>query len=83
MFPLQYIGRMFKYGAVYEIAADEQWNFENANPKYERILWKGYELYIVDLQHRYEIEVARERKERITAFEDYMNNVTLQRSLEF
>lgn len=74
MFPLQYISRMFLSGALFDIAADEQWNMETHNPKYEEISWKGYDIYIDDLQLRYKIEVARKRKDRIKAIEEYMNH---------
>jgi hypothetical protein len=72
MLALQYMARMFVCGALFEIAADDQWNMENRKPKYERVSWKGYDFYIDDLQLRYNIEIARERADRITAIEEYM-----------
>jgi len=72
--PLKYFGRMFLAGAMIDVAADEGWNMENRKPKYEKISWKGYDVYIDDLQLRYKIELARKRKDRIVAIEEYMNH---------
>lgn len=84
--PLKYFGRMFLAGAVIEVAADEMWNLESRRPErkkpmwsgyekseYEKYVWRGYSIYLESLQHRYQIEVARNRGDRIKAFEDYMS----------
>ena len=63
---------MFVFGAVFEIAADEHWNQENRESKYEKILWNGYDLYVENLKHRYEVELVRDRKERIAAIAQYL-----------
>ena len=72
-FAMPYFGRMFLAGALVEIAGNEKWNFENRQPKYEKTLWNGYDVYMDSLQLRYEIEIARNREDRINAIKEYMN----------
>ena len=84
--PLKYFGRMFLAGAMIEVAADEIWDLESRqsehkksvwaryeNSEYEKIVWRGHNIYLESLQHRYQIEVARKRDDRIKAFDEYMN----------
>jgi hypothetical protein len=84
--PLKYFGRMFLAGVMIEVAADEIWDSESRQPEhkktvwaryehseYEKILWRGHNIYLESLQHRYQIEIARKREDRIQAFEKYMN----------
>jgi len=73
LFAMRYFGRMFLAGALVEIAADEQWNLENRQPKYEKISWNNHDLYVDSLQLRYQTEIARNREDRIKAIEAYMN----------
>ncbi|MCL2198295.1 MAG: phosphotransferase [Defluviitaleaceae bacterium] len=70
---MKYFGRLFLAGATIDIAADEGWNLENRQPKYEKITWNGHEIYLESLQLRYKIEIARERADRIKAIEEYIN----------
>jgi len=71
--PLRCYGRLFLSGAWIEIAADENWNIENRQSKYEKIVWRGHDIYVESLQHRYQVEIARNRMDRIKAIEKYMN----------
>ena len=71
--PLRCFGRLFLAGALVDIAADETWNLENRQPKYEKVSWNGYDLYIDSLKLRYQIEKARNRTDRIQAIEEFMN----------
>jgi hypothetical protein len=71
--PLRCFGRMFLTGALVEIAADENWNLENRQPKYEKFLWNGFDLYLDSLELRRQIEIARNREDRIKAFKEFMN----------
>jgi hypothetical protein len=86
---LQYFGRMFLAGAMVEIVADERWNLdyrqpENENsvwrdygytkPEYIKATWRGYDVYLETLQHRYETEVKRNRTDRIKAIEEWRND---------
>lgn len=84
--PLTYFGRLFLAGAAVEVAADEIWDLESRQSErkklmwggyehsgYEKIVWRGYSVYLESLQHRYQIEIARNRGDRIRAFEEYMN----------
>ncbi len=72
--PLRYFGRLFLGGALVEIASDESWNMENRHPNYEKYTWNNHVVYLESLSLRYQIEVARDRKERLQAFEQYMND---------
>jgi len=84
--PLKYFGRMFLAGAMIEVAADEIWDLESRRPEhkksmwaryehsaYEKIVWRGHNIYLESLQHRCQIETARKREDRIQALEKYMN----------
>ena len=84
--PLKYFGRMFLTGVMIEVTADELWDLESRQPEhkktewfgyehseYEKIVWRGYSIYLESLQHRYQIEMARNRQDRIKAFDEYMN----------
>jgi len=83
--PLQYFGRLFFAGAMIDVAADEIWNlesrqqgyygFSNLISKYEKVSWNGYDLYVESLQLRRQIEIARNRADRIKAFEEYMYQI--------
>jgi len=83
--PLKYFGRMFLAGAMIEVAADEIWDLESRqsehkktvwaryeHSEYEIFVWRGHNIYLESLQHRYQIEIARNRADRIKAFEKYM-----------
>lgn len=78
LFPLRFIGRLFLAGALFEIAADEEWNMENRKPTYEMVSWNGFDLYVDALQLRYDIERGRKREDRIKAIEAYMNHNKLR-----
>ena len=81
--PLKYFGRLFLAGAMIDVAADEIWNldsrqrgfgrFTNPVSGYEKASWNGYDVYLENLQLRHQIEIARNRVDRIKAFEKYMN----------
>jgi hypothetical protein len=84
--PLKYFGRLFLAGAMIEVAADEVWDLEGRGPgnkkpmwsnyehsEYEKFDWRGHSIYLESLQHRYQIEIARNRADRIKAFEEYLN----------
>jgi hypothetical protein len=70
---MRYFGRMFLAGALVEIAAHEKWNIESRLLQYEKTSWNGFEVYMVSLQQRYQIEIARNREDRIKAIKEYMN----------
>jgi len=82
---LRYFGRMFLAGAMVEIAADDIWNWESRRPEYkntvwahyghseyEKIMWRGHGIYVESLQHRYQIEKARNRVDRVRVMEECM-----------
>jgi hypothetical protein len=79
--PLRYFGRLFLAGTMIEVAADEAWNLENRQQgfggfpaqisKYEKTSWNGHDMYLESLQLRYQIEKARNRKDRVKALKKY------------
>jgi hypothetical protein len=84
--PLKYFGRLFLAGAMIDVAADEIWDLESRQSEHKKTMWHGYEqsayeknvwrdhsIYLESLQHRYQIEIARNRKDRIEAIEKFMN----------
>jgi len=86
--PLRYFGRLFLAGAMVDIAADEEWNRENRQQEfrwfknpisgYEKTSWNGFKIYVESLQLRYQIEIARNREDRIKAFEKHLNRTELK-----
>lgn len=86
--PLTYFGRLFLDGVLIEVTADEIWNAESRqseskNPvwrdyehsKYEKTMWRGHCIYLESLPHRHQIEVARNRIDRIKALEETIERV--------
>jgi len=79
--PLRYFGRLFLAGALIEVAADETWNLESRQQgfygftspvsQYEKASWNGHAVYLESLQLRYQIEKARNRKDRVKALKKY------------
>lgn len=73
---VRYFGKLCIDGASVDIAADEEkLNIENNRQNYERVSWKGYDLFITPLKNRYAVEIQRGRKDRIKAIEEYMNRI--------
>jgi hypothetical protein len=70
---VRYFGKLCIGGASVDIAADDKLNIENSLEHYEKISWKGYDVYITPLYKRYAVEKQRDRKDRIKAIEEYMN----------
>jgi len=80
--PLRYFGRLFLAGAMIEVAADETWNLESRQQsfwkftppvsQYEKASWNGHDVYLESLQLRYQIEKARNRKDRVKALKKYL-----------
>ncbi len=68
----RYFGKLCVDGASVEIVADERLNMDNARKRYERVIWKGYEVYITPLHERYAVEIKRGRKDRIEVMEQHM-----------
>ena len=66
----RYFGRLCLGAGVIDIVADESRNSENK--AYEKVMWEGFELLVEPFQVRYETELLRQRKERIAAFEKFL-----------
>ena len=71
--PLQCFGRLFMAGTYIDVAADDQWNL--GSRKYEKTTWNGQALYIDSFQTRYQTELARNRSERVKAFNEYIEQL--------
>ena len=65
---VRYFGKLYIDGASVDIVADEKMNFEN----HVKVSWNGYDIFILPLKIRYEIEIQRDRKDRIKAIEEFM-----------
>ncbi len=70
---VRYFGKLCVDGASVDIAADDTLNRENNHQHYEKAIWNGYEVYVTPLRERYEVEIQRDRKDRIKAIAEYMN----------
>lgn len=71
---VRYFGKLCVDGASVDIAADDNLNIENSREHYDRVSWNGYEVFITPLRERYEVEIQRDRKDRIKAIETYINS---------
>ena len=69
-FILQYFGRLCLEGIMFDIVADNDINKEYYI--YENMVWKNYNIKIKPIKKRYEIEVKRNRIERIEKIKEYM-----------
>jgi len=72
---VRYFGRLCLGGVMFDIAADEGMNLENHQHQYEKVTWNDYDIFIEPLQARYQVELDREREERIKAIETYIQKV--------
>jgi len=80
--PLRYFGRLFLAGALIEVAADETWNLDSRQQgfggftspisQYEKASWNGHDVYLESLRLRYQIEKARNRKDRVKALKKHL-----------
>lgn len=73
---VRYFGRLCIDGVMIDVVADEKRNEENYF--YEPIQWNGYTLKVEPLQVRYEIELQRDRKDRIHAIQKYMEKTNVK-----
>jgi hypothetical protein len=73
---VQYFGRICIDGIMLDIIADEKLN--NENYFYENIIWKKYNLKIVPIKKRYEVEIQRKRIERIEKIKEYMIKIGIE-----
>jgi len=69
---VRYFGKLCIDGASIDIAADDKMNIENNLHQYEKVSWNGYDVFIEPLHNRFEVEVNRNRTDRIKAFNVYM-----------
>jgi hypothetical protein len=67
---VRYFGRLCVEGVMIDVVADEKRNEENHY--YEPVQWNGYTLKVEPLQVRYEIELQRNRIDRIQAINKYL-----------
>lgn len=69
---VRFFSRLCINGVMIDIASDENRNFENH--EYSSVTWNGYEIFIEPLHIRYQIELSRNRTDRIKAIEEYRNH---------
>jgi len=67
---VRYFGRICLRGMMLDIVADEKRNMESHS--YDKGTWRTYEFLVEPLLDRLIIELHRKRRERITAFEQYL-----------
>ena len=70
---VRYFGKLCVDGASVDIAADDKMNMENLPSPLSKVSWNGYDVFIEPLQNRYKVEIQRNRKDRIEAFEIFTN----------
>jgi hypothetical protein len=70
---VRFFGKLCIDGAGVDIAADDKMNIENHQPRYEKTTWKGYDVFVLPLKSRHEIEIQRDRKDRIRAIEEFIS----------
>ena len=70
---VRYFGRLCMGGAYIDIVADEKLNLENHN--YDVVSWNGFNLFLELFENRYQMELQRNRPERIKAMEEYMEKI--------
>lgn len=68
---VRFFSRLCINGVMVDIASDEKRNL--GNHEYSRVSWNGYEIFAELLEVRYQIELDRNRTDRIKAIEEYMN----------
>lgn len=71
---VRYFGKLCIDGASIDIAADDEWNLESRFHPYDKAVWNGFDVYLEPLKLRYEVEIERERKDRIKVIEEFMKN---------
>ena len=69
---VRFFSRLCINGVMIDIASDESRNFENH--EYSSVSWNGYEIFAEPLHVRYQIELSRNRTDRIKAIEEYRNH---------
>lgn len=67
---VRYFGRLCISGVMIDVAADIA--REEQNHKYEVVSWKSFIMKIEPIEERYNIEIQRNRTERILAIETYI-----------
>jgi hypothetical protein len=67
---VKYFGKICIEGKLFDIVADKK-VFKYFND-YENILWKNYKTKIEPVKKRYEIEIQRNRVERVEKIKEYM-----------
>ncbi|OGO77451.1 MAG: hypothetical protein A2Y23_02135 [Clostridiales bacterium GWB2_37_7] len=70
---VRYFGRLCLAGVLFDIAADEKMNLGNHN--YDKVSWNNFDVYVENLQARYQLELKRNREDRIKAIETYMKEL--------
>lgn len=72
---VRYFGRLGAGSAYIDVVADEKMNLEN-HP-YDSVSWNGFNVFVEPFKNRYQLELMRNRPERIKAMEEYMKKSML------
>lgn len=65
-------GRLVAENTQIDVVADERYDLPNH--EYEPYVWKGYRLWLEPFNNRYKTEISRDRKDRITKFEEFLKS---------
>ncbi len=69
---VRFFGRISMDNSYVDVVAFESLNLENHY--YDRVLWNGYNVLIETFENRYQMELKRNRIERIKAMDEYKRN---------
>ena len=72
---VRYFDRLYAGSAYIDVVADEKMNLEN-HP-YDSVSWNGFNVFVEPFRNRYQLELMRNRPERIKAMEEYMKKLML------
>lgn len=66
---VRYFGRISMDNSYIDVVAAESLDLENH--LYDKILWNGYDIFIELFENRYNLELKRNRPERLQAMDEY------------
>lgn len=66
---VRYFGRISIGQSYIDIVAAENLNLENHS--YDKIFWNGYNVFVELFENRYQLELKRNRLDRLKAMDEY------------
>lgn len=73
---VRYFGRVSLGRSYIDIVAAENLNSENH--LYDKVVWKGYEVLVERFENRYQLELKRNRPDRLEAMDEYKKRLNIQ-----